>query len=239
MRVWVWRYWLLLCCCLPALGGAQEVQEEAEVVAPSPRTGVTLSLEFYYGEVKAADVTEVLTFSEDGSAYELSSDAIAVGLARLLYGDSSSHSSGVVDATHGLLMTRYQQTRGSRAPQQAVLEGGTLHLQRGEETREEAVTPPLFDHLSAVYRSYLLGRAAAGRIQYTNGWRLTEYEYVHGGSEVVETGMGEMEAVLLTRESARGVRKIWLAPQLDYLPVRLYVDDKGHEFTTIVQQVLR
>ena len=208
-------------------------------VAARAQGGVTLSMEFFYGDMKAADVTEALTFSADGREYELRNQATAVGLARLLYGDSTSRSRGVVDDTHGLLMTLYQEQRGKRDAQQAELKAGVLHLRRGEQTREEAMALPVFDHLSAVYRSYLKGEVVDGGFQYTNGWRLKEYEYANAGMETVSTGLGEVEAVLLVRESARGVRKIWLAPALDYLPVRLYVNDKGHEFTTVVKSVHR
>lgn len=203
--------------------------------------GVTLSLEFYYGETKVADVTEVLTLAPDGKSYELTSHAAAVGLAKLLHGDSSSSSRGRVDETHGLLMSVYQAARGNRPPQRAERQEGRLLLQRGDERREVAVSAdtPVFDHLTAIYRSHILGRPVAGVFQHTNGWRFKEYDYQIVGTETVDTGMGEMEAVLMTRESARGERKIWLAPALDYLPVRVYVNDKGHEFTTILKGVGR
>lgn len=216
--------WALLlggCLCAPAL--AQEV---------------TLSLEFFYGSTKVAEVTDALTLSPDRRHYQLKSHAAAVGLAKFLHGDSTFYSSGRVDKTHGLLMTLYTQQRGHRPPQRAELaENGQLLLQRGEETRSETVALPLFDYLSAVYRSYMLGRPAGGMLKFTNGWRLVDYDYIVQGSETVSTGMGDIEAVLISRTSSRGERKMWLAPSLGYLPVRLYVNDKGHEFTTVLKEV--
>ena len=194
-----------------------------------------LTMEMYYGDTKIADVRDQLQIGADH--YEINSTAAAVGLAKILHGDSSFFSSGEVDSTHGLLMTVYQGNRGRRDPQQAVRMGDQLQLQRGEETRTEQLSEPLFDYLSAIYRSYALGTVAIGKLKFTNGWRLRDYDYVIEGEETVMTGMGEIATVVIRRDSERGARRIWLAPSLDYLPVRLYVDEKGHEFTMIVQSV--
>lgn len=199
--------------------------------------GVTLRMDFYYGTIKAAEVQEVFNLSADGKTYEIESKGTAVGLAKVLYGDTWSYSSGYTDETHGLLMTVYAEQRGKRKPQRAELNGEQLLLQRGDEQRSETVAAPLFDYLSLVYRSYVLGEPTGGRFKFTNGWRLTDYDYELSGSETIQSDLGELETVLLIRRSERGERKIWLAPQLDYLPVRLYVNDKGHEFTTILRSV--
>lgn len=213
-----------------------------EAVVAGGGSGVTLSFTFFYGETKIADVRDELTFAPDGEGgreYRIESHAAAVGVAKLLHGDTRFESRGRVEAEEGLLMTLYAQARGRRAPQSARRQGGTLWLRRGEEVREERLGEgeALFDYLSAVYRAYALGRVAAGRVRYTDGWRLTEYEFEVRGRETVQTGLGEMEAVVVVRESERGVRKMWLAPALNYLPARLYVDEKGHEFTTVLQAV--
>ena len=221
--------WMLFFCCLLFSAGAA-AQE------------VTLQLEFFYGGTKVADVTDVLRVSESadgGAVYEIDSDARAVGLAKLLHGDTVRRSRGRVDAEYGLLMTMYYDKRGTRKEQQARLTEGRLFLQRGDEKREEAVQEPVFDYLTLLYRSYFLGAPIGGEVLFTNGWRLRNYDYREQGMETVATGMGEMEAVLLVRSSDRGDRKIWLAPSLGYLPVRAYVNDKGHEFTTVMQSVSR
>lgn len=196
-----------------------------------------LKMDFYYGGTKIADTTETLTFAD--GAYEIKSHAAAVGLAKLLHGDVTLESRGVLDDEQGLRMTAYYQKRGRRSEQRARLSaaGDVLQLQRGDEAREEAVTLPVFDYLTAVYRSFAVGKPVGGTLAVTNGWRLRDYVYTVEGEETVETGMGDMKAVLLSRTSERGARKVWLAPALDYLPVRLYVNDKGHEFETIAQDV--
>ena len=199
----------------------------------------TLRMDFYYGGVHIADTTDVLTFSSDG-AYHIKSHATAIGLAKVLHGDVIIESNGVVDDDIGLRMTAYYEQRGRRKEQRAALatDGSLLRLQRGDETREEEATGAVFDYLTSVYRSYVKGAAVGGALMVTNGWRLREYEYEVVGEEKVQTGMGEVDAVLLRRESDRGERKVWLAPNLDYLPVRWYVDDKGHEFETIVREAI-
>lgn len=221
---------LLVVCLLSGIlfAAAADAADTAE------RGDVTLYMDFYYGDIKIADVTESLRFV--GDEYELNSMATAVGLAKVLHGDVISASRGKVDEQNGLLMTMYSAQRGRSAPKAAVLTGDILRLKRGEETREEIVSAPVFDYLSAVYRSYILGAPTGGTLWLTNGWRLREYIYTVEEEEIIETGMGEMRAVPLSRTSERGERKIWLAPELNYLPVRLYIDDKGHIFQTIINR---
>lgn len=200
--------------------------------------GITLHFDFYYGGTKAADVTDVLTLSEDNNTYRLESYSEAVGLAAIFHGDVSLASSGEVNASDGLRTTMYYEKRGRREEQMAQRQTtGQWQFRRADEQRTEAVNEPLFDYLTAIYRSYILGAPSGGTLSFTDGWRLRDYVYTVIDEEEVETGMGKMNAILLTRDSKRGERKIWLAPSLNYLPVRLYVDEKGHILETVINSV--
>ena len=200
---------------------------------------VTLRMDFYYGGIHIADTTDVLTFSDDG-AYYIKSHAAAIGLAKVLHGDVIIESSGLVNASIGLRMTAYYQKRGPRKEQRAALavDDNVLYLQRGDEKRDVEMAAPVLDYLTSVYRSYVRGKVQGGTLTVTNGWRVREYVYEVVGEEKVQTGMGELNTVLLRRESNRGERKVWLAPDLHYLPVRWYVDDKGHVFETVAREVV-
>ena len=201
--------------------------------------GVTLRFDFYYGETKIADVTETLDLSEAGDTYTLRSYSAAVGLAKLLHGDVRIESQGLVDEAQGLLMTLYHEDRkGKKRRARHDLDSGTLHLSEGEKARTEESTGAVFDYLTAIYRSYFLQAATGGQLPVTNGWRFKDYDYVVTGEETVDTAMGSLNAVVLSRHSDRGDRKVWLAPSLGYLPVRLLVDEKGHVFHTIIKEAV-
>lgn len=198
-------------------------------------TAVTLRFDFFYNDIKIANTTDTFMPAADGT-YTLRSHAASVGLAKLLHGDVNRESQGRLDEIHGLQMHRYSETRGKKKPQSAVFNEvtDTLLLQRGDDNREEQTEAPLFDYLTALYRSYVLGRVVDGKTPTTNGWRLKTYNYTAGTAEDVQTGAGTMQAVPLRRHSERGERILWLAPALNFLPVRLHIDDKGHVFKLVL-----
>ena len=201
---------------------------------------VTLSFVFSYNGIKAAEVRDVFMPTADGG-YQIDSYAKAIGLAKILYGDIVRKSEGqLVDGS--LQMRRYWQQRGNKAARQADYDAAPrqLHLQKGDEKRAENVDDdlPLLDYLTALYRPYAAGQVTAGKFAITDGWRLREYEYVVGALETITTPAGEFEAVSLRRDSPRGARIFWVAPQLHYLPVKIYIDDKGHVFETVLSAVV-
>lgn len=210
--------------------------QTARAETPPPVLPLTLYFDFFYNDIKAAAVTEVFTPQANGD-YTITSHAEAQGLAKLLYGDVSRASAGKIHPETGLQMRSYKEQRGRRPLQTAEFnrQAGVVNLQKGKETRAEvAPAMPLLDYLTALYRSYVLGRAVAGAAVVTNGWRLAEYEYKIGEAEPVETPLATMLAVPVSRDSPRGRRVFWLAPERGYIPIKIYVDDKGHIFETVL-----
>ena len=207
-------------------------------VANTAPTTLTLNFHLFYSGIKIAEVTELLSLSDDGG-YVIDSHATAEGLAKLLHGDVTRQSMGWVDLTNGLQMTSYYAKRGRRQPQSARFDeaAGELHLKRGNEERVEQVAAPVFDYLTALYCSYILGRVADGKMTITNGWRLREYEYTAGEEEIVETLVGNLRAIPMRRQSPRGERVIWLAKEKGFIPVRSRIDDKGHIVEVVLSQL--
>ena len=196
--------------------------------------GATLRFDFLYNNFKVGDVVETFRTDADGG-YVLESHAKATGLAKVFYGDVIRASSGRLHPEFGLLPERYDEKRGPRPRQSAEFDRGrgVVALRRGEdERREEMLSGVVHDYLSAIYLSYVLGGARSGKIVVTDGWRLKEYEYENAGTETVRTPAGEFEAVRISRSGK--VRIFWLAKELGWLPVRVYVDDKGHIFESIL-----
>ena len=201
---------------------------------------LTLYFDFFYNGIKAAEVTEVFS-ADDSGGYEITSRAEAHGLAKLVYGDVIRKSVGRLDPTNGLRPLQYEEIRGSRARTFASAdeEAGVLHLQKGDKRRTEDAPKdaPLVDYLTALYRPYVLQKMTPGKAAATDGWRLKIYEYAAGAPEEVRTEAGVFAALPLSRESARGRRTFWFAPSLNYLPVKMHIDDKGHIFETALVKI--
>ena len=222
-----WRFFVLCCGALSAPAAAE-----------SPFS-LTLDFVFFYNGVKAADVREVFSTDADGG-YEIVSHAEATGLAKIFYGDIFRKSTGKIDRLDGLRMLQYEEKRGARDRTFAKVDAqsGVLHLQKGGEMRTEKLPDaPLADYLAALYRARILGGVPDGESAITNGWRIKIYEYEEGAPEIVKTTEGEVRAIPLIRESPRGRRVFWIAPSLDYLPVRSYINDKGHVFETVITKI--
>ncbi len=203
---------------------------------------LTLYFDFFYGDIHAAKVKD--TFSVSNGEYVIESHAEAQGLAKLLYGDVIRKSVGKFinvddheqNSAGDLHMQRYDEKRGRLALQTAIVEGEYLNLQKGKEMRQEDIPDEhLLDYLTALYRSYALQKPVAGTVALTEGWRLKVYEYSVGEEEEVETPYGNILAVPIVRDNESGKRIFWLASEMQYIPVKFYIETKkGHVFQTLL-----
>lgn len=81
------------------------------------------------------------------------------------------------------------------------------------------------------------------RLSYTiaDGGKLKNYKIVRLGQETIDTPLGKIETVKLTRErDADSDRKtiLWCAPALDYLPVKLeHIEKDGSRFTAYLRKL--
>ena len=217
--------WLLLCAGAGGWAGWASAAEDAG----TGEFGVTLRFDFLYNGIKAGDVTETFLVDAEGG-YVLESHAKAVGLAALFYGDVRRRSSGRLDAEAGFVPERYEEKRGPRPRQSAEFdwERGAVVLKReGEGDKVEPLEGFVYDYMNALYLSHVLGRPIGGTILVTDGWRLKAYGYENAGEEKLQTPAGEFETIKISRTDGK-TRIFWLAKKLNYLPVRIYVDDKGH-----------
>ena len=196
-------------------------------------------MDFYFGDLKIADTTDTIRTNPAANTYEITSYSAAINLAKVLYGDVSLHSRGQLDAQHGWRMTHYAETRGSKQRAASVHGDGTLTLTQNNETRNEpAQDLPVYDVLAALYRSYILQAPAFGKFRFTDGWRLRDYDYEDGGRETLSTPFGEVDTVVVVRHKSNGARRrIWLAPQLGYLPVRVLIENENSTFRLITQSI--
>lgn len=198
---------------------------------------IVIQSEFFYNNLHAADVTETLRLSK--KQYSINSTAKAVGLAKLLYGDIVRQSEGIIDAKHGLMTTLYfENKKGKEQRAEYDIQSKQLRLKKQDNTKEITVEGQLYDYLTSIYQSHIMQKPSAGTLAITNGWRYKSYDFLIGKEETIETGLGAIKAIPITRESERGKRTVWVAPSQQFLVVRSYINDKGHVFETIVNSIV-
>lgn len=65
---------------------------------------------------------------------------------------------------------------------------------------------------------------------------VTEYDYAVTGTETIETGTGEVEALVLeqSREGSSRITRLWMAPALRFLPIRIEQRRDGEAHTAFL-----
>lgn len=62
----------------------------------------------------------------------------------------------------------------------------------------------------------------------TDGGKLRHYDFNFQGEEIIETKLGDALALIYTKSDSKRETKIWIAPERDYLPVKIEHIEKGH-----------
>lgn len=107
------------------------------------------------------------------------------------------------------------------------------------------VPPHTLDKFSVQLALMLdLGRRPEGRIEYdiADGGKLKRYSFVVTGEQNLRTAAGEFHTLVVKRERSRDKRKrrsttLWLAPELNYLPVRVEHHGDGGRFRMDLESV--
>jgi hypothetical protein len=170
----------------------------------------------------------------DHYIYQLSTQTR--GLARLFVKDTILETSSGRIRASSVLPSRYVyiQTGGSKESmisaqiesdtQRAIITGSEgnfdLELQAGTVDR-------LAVHLAMML--YLQNNSLPAQFHLLDKTRLKEYTLVETGSETLKTPVGTFSTLIITRDEESGGRKtqMWVAPQLNYLPLRIRQDKNG------------
>ncbi|WP_432473110.1 DUF3108 domain-containing protein [Amphritea sp. HPY] len=87
----------------------------------------------------------------------------------------------------------------------------------------------------------LLANKPSLEYQVADGGRLKTYNFRKLGEETVKTRLGEFRAVKIQRDRGPGSKRqtyIWLAPELDYLIVKLHqTETDGKEYTLLLEKL--
>lgn len=173
----------------------------------------------------------------DGTAV-FKSKAYPTGLARMLVSDHIIERS-VLHTKTGLKPMEYSYTQTGHEKRNADVffswPKGEVVIQPAEE--RYPLHPGTLDALS--FQLALMRDVAAGKTQFTyyivDRSKQREYRFQTAGHERIRTPMGHFDAVKVTATAAEGGRSFdfWLAPQLDYLPVRIVSEEDDGDRTVM------
>jgi len=208
-----------------------------EPVRDLPQSG-SISYVLFLGENRFSIGRTVQTWEIGTQTYRLSSSSETTGLAGFLRPYQLGYvSEGRVDAS-GLRPQSFSVRRGrDGAPRYAVrFDWAAKELTLGpiSAPRKVALAPGTLDLLSFIFQ---LARAplAPGRLQLniTTGNKIENYTLIVGTEEDIEVPLGTMRTIPVrqVRIPGRESIEIWLAPERQYLPVRIRFLDRNGEMS--------
>jgi hypothetical protein len=196
-----------------------------------PRIDISYSVTSGSLEADMNDKVEIR--QENGRrSYAISSEGRAKGLLALTQPDSVLRDSEGTITSKGLLRpSRFSDQHGKKPPKVAIFDWDkkllTLQHKHGEE--QKPLPTDTLDRLSLHYSfmfSPVPGKVVT--LHETDGRRLEPARYAVG-KETLDTPMGKLETVVLTKQLEKeGDRdkKIWLAVDHHMLPVRVVAAEK-------------
>lgn len=140
---------------------------------------------------------------------------------------------------NNFIVSRYTYQRGGFASKKNIeqlfqWDKNNLHVTENKRSRDVAITPPLYDKLSytEALRLQLLRAGTLPKnisITFADRHHIKTYDFTVGDQEDVTVPAGKMRAVRLERHVPQDKKHttIWVAPELDYLLVKLEQTDDG------------
>ena len=232
----------------PIFEATGEVLQFALANLPAMRTAMPAAARYVYrtsnSEIRIATGTTVVEWSlGDDGRYELRLATRAVGMNVL-----ELLSQGRL-RDFGLAPDRYTETRARRAPESARFDWERRRITFSARVHERALPEGMQDRVSFQIQLMLLGqaqprlfRSGAQLVMWMAGRDdVAEYRFRSAGRETTSTGVGTLEVVRLERIVAHdGEARIdvWLAPSLNWLPVRLRFSDRlGRVTESVLESV--
>jgi hypothetical protein len=200
--------------------------------------GLPARAEYVY-TTRVSDITLVsattrLTWALDGAAYEarLTSSAMGITLAELT-------SSGQL-VRYGLAPRRYTQKSGRRATTAANFDTAARRVTFSARSHERPWREGMQDRLSFQFQLMALAQHLPARFErgavvvfpVASSDDVEDYRFVVVGEEPVRVGEQEIATIKLDRPrqaGGAGTRiEVWLAPSLNWLPVRLRFTERNN-----------
>ncbi len=223
------------------------IQPEPPAPVPAPTTlpaRAELRYTLFKGDNGLNVGKVVQSWTRVGDDYALTSTAEATGLFSLFYsGRHVQVSQGKIIAS-GLQPESYSMQRGSAEKRDAARfdwGGQVLHLNSEGRESTARLAPGVLDLLSFMYQfAFSLPEAGDIRIDLTNGRKLDSYRYRIVAEENLETPLGSLKTVHLTKLHNPGEEgtEIWLGMDYHYLPVKIrQIDKQGDSAEQVISEI--
>lgn len=195
-----------------------------------------------YSELSLSGTTTI-DWQREAMAYKLRMVTRALGFDLI-----ELTSSGRL-APYGLAPDRYVEARTRRAPQAANFDWPGAKVSFSARNRDRTLAAGTQDRLSFQFQLMWLAQALPQRIGQDARMVLpvagrddvASYQFRFAGRQKVDTGLGEIETIKIERivdRSADAQVDVWLAPEFDWLPVKLRFTDRQQRVTESVLQSL-
>lgn len=208
---------------------------------PATRVPPSMALKFEAkGSVKRFNysASASLEWKTDGKQYQARQEVSA-----FLIGSRAQTSTGRIDL-NGLVPQRFGDKARSERVAQFDAGPGRVNFSNGNT---DTVTPGVQDRLSIFIQLASMFAAAPERyppgtaisINTVSATSTTVWTLVVDGPETLDLPEGRRETIRLTRRPQPGddqKAQLWLAPDLDYLPVRIHLSQSNGDFADLSLQ---
>ncbi len=192
-----------------------------------------------HGELK--ETVEIIQ-DEDSHRYNISSEAQARGVMKIIKPGSILRNSRGVITAEGLQPIYFSDQRGKKKPSVAHFnwENNLITLVHEERKKQKTLPEDTLDRLSLSY-NFMFSKLPEDHldVHITDGRSLELTRYTIQ-KETLNTPIGTLETISLTRQPEHDEvkRKIWLAPDYYMLPVRIVSTEKdGLEIEKMVNEI--
>ncbi|MES1989282.1 MAG: DUF3108 domain-containing protein [Pseudomonadota bacterium] len=210
-----------------------EPQEEAGLVAkPKPYQYIESEFDVYTDKEDepnrsiAGSARVIYQRMPNGEQYQIKSLIQARGLVSLVIPDLLQTSDGYFDEL-GLQPAHYLYQFGNKKDKTFSADFNwrskklTLHSQKGDQTFD--LKDGTQDLLSFMYQFMFVPPLQNMQLSITNGKKLGVYDYTFEGEETINTKLGNIKTIHISRMAPEGEKKteLWLALDYQHVPVKI------------------
>ncbi len=117
---------------------------------------------------------------------------------------------------------------------------GVLQLRSAKGKSRVRLVPGTQDLLSFMYQFMFTPPLEEMTLNVTNGKRLSTYNYSFEGEEQIQTGLGELKTMHISKSASDGKDRtdVWLAMDYQYIPVKIRkTEDNGSVIEEVVTRL--
>ena len=177
------------------------------------------------------EIERVVTLNRYSDRYIINATSTVSGLASLVgYGPITEESQFLISKNGHILPLKYKsidESRASKLDEEIVFDWKLLIAESryGDEILTTKILPGTLDPLTVVLQARLDLQSGLKLNEYLvhEAETIKKYKIFHMETEKINIGNHQLDALHLMIDTGRPNRKLhyWLAPQLDYLPIKM------------------